>query len=41
VTLGLFTRQTGFAETVFDGIQRNFDFVSDFDFQLAIGLANW
>ncbi len=34
--LGLFARQAGFAEAVFDGIQPDFDFIADLDFQLAV-----
>ena len=33
--LGLLARQARFAEAVFDGVERHFDVIADFDFELA------
>jgi hypothetical protein len=34
-TLGLFARQAGFAEAVFDGVEGNLHFVAELDFELT------
>ncbi len=38
MTLGLFARQTGHAPAVLDGIQGDFDLVTDIDLEFTVGI---
>ena len=37
--LGFFAREQGLAEAIFDGVERDLDFVADCDFELALFVA--